>query len=73
MINVNDKHEELRRAVKSPNGKFIYEFIKQEAERNFDYAIINIEGTDEQVGRDFKTTKKIKEFFKDIDTILDIK
>ena len=73
MIDINDKHEELRRAVKSPNGKFIYEFIKQEAERNFDYAIIDTKGTDEEVGRNFKTTKKIKDFFKEIDTILDIK
>lgn len=70
MINELEKYNELRRAAKTPNGKFIYEFIKQEAGRTFDYAIINAEGKDEDVGRDFKTVNLIKEFFKKIDNIL---
>ncbi len=70
MIEINDKQAELKRAAKSSDGKFILDFIRQEVERTFDYAIIDIEGKDEDVGRDFKTTKTIKDFFQTIDNIL---
>ena len=62
-FNNTDHIDRIRKASKSPSGKLILQYLQSEIDKNFAYAIINTEADDEEVGKEFKRIKSIRDFF----------